>query len=315
MAGIIPMLLGISILSFAVINLAPGKPTTLENSLNPRISPQTLERLEKLYELDKPLHLRYLKWLKRVVVFDFGRSFSDNRPVMEKIAERLPVTLGINLLSLLLILAAAIPLGVKCALKPDGALDKSVTAAMFFIFALPSFWIALLLMNFFGITLRWLPVSGIVSLQYEYLSPGQKALDLFRHLILPVTISSIGGIAGMARYMRSSMLDALSQPYIRAARAKGLPERTVLYKHAFRNAVMPLVTILGLSIPGLVGGSVIFESVFAIPGVGRLFYEAVMMRDYPLIMAEIVIVSLLTMFANLIADLSYAWIDPRLRKD
>jgi len=311
--GIIPLLFGISLLSFAVINLAPGKPVALENSLNPRISAQTLLRLQKLYELDKPLHERYWNWLKRAVVFDFGRSFGDNRPVMDKIAERLPITVTINLLSLLLILAAAIPLGMRCALRPDGALDKSVTAAMFFIFAVPTFWLALLLMNFFGITLRWLPVSGITSLDYEYLSPAGKAADLFRHLLLPVTVSSLGGIAAMARYMRSSMIDALAQPYIRMARAKGLTEGSVLYKHAFRNAVMPLVTILGLSIPGLVGGSVIFESIFSIPGAGRLFYEAVMMRDYPLIMAEVVIVSLLTMSANLLADLSYAWIDPRLR--
>ncbi len=312
-AGIIPLLFGISLLSFAVINLAPGKPGALENSLNPRISARALERLEKLYELDKPVYERYWHWLKRTAVLDFGRSFSDNRPVIEKIAERLPVTITINLLSLFLIFAAAIPLGVRCALRPDGILDKVMTAAMFFLFAIPTFWLALLLMNFFGINLRWLPVSGITSLNYEYLSPAGKAVDIFRHLFLPVTVSSLGGIAAMARYMRSSMIEALAQPYIRMARAKGLTERSVLYKHAFRNAVMPLITIMGLSLPGLVGGSVIFESVFAIPGAGRLFYEAVMMRDYPLIMAEVVIVSLLTMTANLLADLSYAWIDPRLR--
>ena len=304
---------GISLLSFAVINLAPGKPVALENSLNPRVSARALERLEKLYELDKPVYERYWHWLKRTAVLDFGRSFSDNRPVIEKIAERLPVTITINLLSLFLIFAAAIPLGVRCALRPDGMLDKVMTAAMFFLFAIPTFWLALLLMNFFGINLRWLPVSGITSLNYEYLSPAEKVIDLLRHLLLPVTVSSLGGIAAMARYMRSSMIEALAQPYIRMARAKGLTERSVLYKHAFRNAVMPLVTIMGLSLPGLVGGSVIFESVFAIPGAGRLFYEAVMMRDYPLIMAEVVIVSLLTMTANLLADVSYAWIDPRLR--
>lgn len=313
LAGIIPLLFGISLLSFAVINLAPGKPVALENSLNPRVSARALERLEKLYELDKPVYERYWHWLKRTAALDFGRSFSDNRPVIEKIAERLPVTIIINLLSLFLIFAAAIPLGVRCALRPDGMLDKVMTAAMFFLFAIPTFWLALLLMNFFGINLRWLPVSGITSLNYEYLSPVEKVIDLLRHLLLPVTVSSLGGIAAMARYMRSSMIEALAQPYIRMARAKGLTERSVLYKHAFRNAVMPLVTIMGLSLPGLVGGSVIFESVFAIPGAGRLFYEAVMMRDYPLIMAEVVIVSILTMTANLLADVSYAWIDPRLR--
>lgn len=311
--GIIPLLLGITLISFAIIHLAPGKPTALEQSLNPKVSQEVRLRLEKIYGLDKPIHVQYFNWLKKVFLFDFGRSFSDERPVTEKILERIPVTLAINILSLLFILVIAIPLGIMCAVKPGSFFDKSITIFVFVAFAMPTFWLALLLMSFFGITLGWLPISGIKSLDFEYLGLFAKIADLSKHLILPVFVSGIGGLAGIVRYMRSSMIEALRQPYIFTARAKGLPQRQVLYKHALRNAVLPIVTILGLSIPGLLGGSVIFESIFAIPGIGRLFYEAVMMRDYPLIMAEVVLGAVLTMLGNLIADISYAYVDPRIR--
>ena len=311
--GIIPLLLGITILSFAIIHLAPGKPTTLDTSMNPKVSQEVRLRLSKIYGLDKPIHVQYISWLTRLVRFDFGRSFSDNRPVGEKILERMPLTLAINFLSLLFIFALAIPLGIKSAVKKDKAFDKVLTVLAFVSFALPTFWIALLLMQLFGISLGWLPISGIKSLDFEYFSLWRKLLDLLRHLALPVFVLSITGMAGMLRYMRSSMIEALQQPYIYTARAKGLSERKVLYKHALRNAILPVITILGLSIPGLLGGSVIFESIFALPGIGRLFYEAVMMRDYPVIMAEVVLVGVLTMLGNLVADIAYAWADPRIR--
>jgi peptide/nickel transport system permease protein len=311
--GIIPLLLGITSISFAIIHLAPGKPTTIEQSLNPKISHETRQRLEKLYGLDKPLHVQYLHWLARMIKFDFGNSFGDNRPVLEKIKERIPITLAINILSMLCILGAAIPIGIKSALNPNMAFDKIMTVFVFIGFSMPTFWLALLLMNFFGVKLGWLPVSGIKSLDFEYLTFWQKFLDLSRHLALPVFVSSITGLAGISRYMRSSMIEAMHQPYIYTARAKGLTEHRIAYTHGFRNAVLPVVTILGLAIPGLLGGSVIFESIFSIPGIGRLFYEAVMMRDYPLIMAEVVLGAVLTMCGNLIADISYAYVDPRIR--
>lgn len=311
--GIIPMLLGITILSFAVIHLAPGKPTAIEQSMNPKISPQIRLKLEKLYGLDKPLGVQYIQWVKKMGSLDFGRSFLDDRPVIEKIIERLPVTLAINIISLVIILLAGIPLGVACAIREDKPFDKAMTVLSFFCFAVPTFWLALLLMNFLGVSLRVIPVSGIKSLDFEYFSFGMKMLDIGRHLALPIFVSSIGGIAGILRYMRSSMIETLRQPYICTARAKGLPPRLILYKHALRNAILPIVTILGLSIPGLLGGSVIFESIFALPGIGQLFYEAVMTRDYPLIMAEVVLGAVLTMFGNLIADIGYAWVDPRIR--
>ncbi len=311
--GIIPLLLGITILSFAIIHLAPGKPVNLDTSMNPKVSQEVRVRLARIYGLDQPLYLQYINWLSRLARFDFGRSFGDNRPVTEKILERMPLTLGINLLSLLFILCLAIPLAVKSAVGQDKAFDKVMTVLAFVSFALPTFWLALLLMQFFGISLGWLPISGIKSLDFEYFNIWGKAIDLAKHLALPIFVLSITGMAGMLRYMRSSMIEALAQPYIYTARAKGLSQNQVIYKHALRNAILPVVTILGLSIPGLLGGSVIFESIFALPGIGRLFYEAVMMRDYPVIMAEVVLVGVLTMLGNLVADISYAWLDPRIR--
>lgn len=311
--GIIPLLLGITLISFCIIHLAPGKPVVLDQAMNPKVTLEARQRLEKLYGLDKPLPAQYFDWLKRLAKFDFGTSFSDNRPVLEKIAERIPLTLSINLISLFLIFLFAIPIGIKSALAPGKTFDKIMTIFVFIGFSLPTFWLALLLMDLVGVKLGWLPISGIKSLNFEYFSPAQKLLDLTKHLILPVFVSSITGLAGISRYMRSNMMEALKQPYIYTARAKGLPEHTVIYKHALRNAMLPIVTILGLSIPGLLGGSVIFESIFALPGIGRLFYEGVMMRDYPLIMAEVVLGAILTMIGNLIADISYAYVDPRIR--
>ena len=307
------LLFGITLISFVVIRMAPGRPVILQYSLNPKISLEEIHRLEKLEGLDKPLPVQYFNWVKNMARFNFGRSMADGRPVMEKILERLPITLLINILSLLFILFLAIPIGVKSALKPGGLFDNISTLLVFLLFAAPTFWLALLLMQLFSIRLGWLPISGITSLDFEYFNFWHKIWDLARHLFLPVVVSAIGGLAGISRYMRSSMLEALNQPYIYTARAKGLSETQVIYKHALRNAILPIVTILGLSIPGLLGGSVIFESIFALPGVGRLFYEAAMMRDLNLIMAEVVLIAILTMLGNLIADIAYAYVDPRIR--
>ena len=311
--GIIPLIIGITLISFFLIHLAPGKPTLIQNSLDPKVSLDARMRLEKLYGLDKPLIEQYISWMGKFLRFDFGRSFTDDRPVLEKILERIPITLTINISSLLIILFIGIPLGIHSAVRENRLFDKSMTFFSFLFFSVPSFWLALLLMNWIGISLGWLPISGIKSLDYDYFTPLQKFFDLARHLALPVAVASVASIAGISRYMRSNMIEALRQPFIYTAKAKGLPPRLILYKHALRNAILPIVTILGLSLPGLLGGSVIFESVFAIPGIGRLFYEAVMTRDYPLIMAEVVLGALLTMAGNLIADISYVYLDPRIR--
>jgi peptide/nickel transport system permease protein len=191
--------------------------------------------------------------------------------------------------------------------------DKAATVIVFILYAVPGFWLALILLSFFGVTLDWLPVSGIKSIDFEYFTNLQKFIDVSKHLILPVLVASIGGLAGISRYMRQSMLNALSQDYIRTARAKGLSEKAVIFNHAFKNAILPIITILGLSIPGLISGSVIFESVFNIPGMGRLMVDAVFARDYNVIMCELVLSALLTLVGNLIADVAYAYVDPRIR--
>ena len=310
----IPLLLGITIICFTVMRLAPGSPTDLQTQMNPKSSAEMRERLRTLYELDKPLHVQYLSWLKRISRGDLGTSFSsDHRPVAEKILERLPVTIVINLLSLLIIIAVAVPLGVLSAVRQGSFFDKATTVLVFIGFAVPTFWLALLLMIFFGIHLGWLPISGLRSLNYEYLSPWGQLTDLAAHLVLPVFISAFGGLAGLSRYMRANMLEVIRQDYILTARAKGLSERQVIYKHALRNALLPAITILGLSIPGLIGGSVIFETIFAIPGMGQLFYMSVMARDYPTVMGILLIGAVLTLAGNLMADVSYAAADPRIR--
>jgi len=311
--SIIPMLIGISIISFAVIHLAPGSPVDLSTSLNAKVSLEAKEKLITQYGLDRPVFIQYLSWLKRLATLDFGDSYRDGRKVIVKIAERIPITLLINILSILLILCIAIPIGVSSASRSGSLYDRSMTVFVFIGFALPGFWLGLLLMSLFGITLGWLPIQGIVSLDFDSLSFIGKIADVARHLILPVFVSAVGGLAGMSRYMRSNMLEVLHKDYVRTARAKGLPESMVIYKHALKNALLPVITILGLSVPGLIGGSVIFESIFGIPGMGRLFYESVMGRDYPVIMAILVIGATLTLIGNILADISYSLADPRIR--
>ncbi|OPX21026.1 MAG: diguanylate cyclase [Desulfobacca sp. 4484_104] len=310
----IPLLLGITLVSFVVIHLAPGSPTEVQTMLQPKASLEAQQRLRELYGLDRPLHVQYWDWLQRLARLDLGRSFSpDARPVWDKIKERIGVTISINLLSMLLILVIAIPIGVIAATYPHSWFDQATTLFVFLGFAMPGFWLALLLMMLFGVYLDWLPLAGLTSHFYERFTTWQKIQDLAYHLTLPVLVSAFGGLAGMSRYMRGNMLEVIRQDYITTARAKGLPERTVIFKHALKNALMPVITILGLSVPGLIGGSVIFESIFAIPGMGQLFYQAVMARDYPLVMGELVIGALLTLLGNLLADVSYALADPRLR--
>ena len=244
---------------------------------------------------------------------DFGKSFVDGRPVIKKIMERMPVTILINFLAIVVILSLAIPIGIKSAVKRGSFFDRSTTLFVFTGFAIPSFWLALILMSFFGVRLGWFPVSGITSLNFENFSIFRKILDVAHHLVLPVLVASIGGLAGFSRYMRQSMINVMDEDYIRTARAKGLPEKSVIYKHGLRNALLPIITILGLSIPGLISGSVIFESIFNIPGMGRLMVESVFARDYNTIMAGLVIAAFLTLIGNLLADISYFHIDPRIR--
>jgi len=310
----VPMLIGISLISFAVIHLTPGEPGALEEAMNPKVTKEVRERIRAYYGLDKPVYVQYLLWLKRIAKLDFGESFaSDRRPVINKIAERLPVTVAIEFFSMAIIFLVGIPIGIYSARYKDTALDKGLTAFVFGAFAMPHFWLALLLILFFGVYLEVLPISGLKSFDFEDLSLFEKGIDLSKHLILIVFTSAIGGLAGVSRYMKNSLLDVLRQEYITTAYAKGLPENVVLRRHALRNALLPVITVLGLSVPGLIGGSIILESIFSIPGMGQLFFMSVMARDYPTIMGILVIGAFLTLLGNLLADIMYAIADPRIR--
>jgi len=321
------MLIGISLISFFIMHLAPGDITSNEASFNPRASEESRQKLREIYNLDKPVIVQYGLWLQRISKLDFGNSFSSHqRPVLwqEKdkngnitkglIQEALPITLMINLLGILIIFSISIVLGTLASVRQNTWVDRSITLFVFIGFAIPGFWLALLLMYWMGVVNQWLPISGLHSPGYLNLSATAQFLDLLKHLALPVFISSLSGLAGISLYVRNGMLEVLNQDFITTARAKGINEKRVVFVHALKNAILPLITIVGLSIPGLIGGSVIAESIFAIPGMGKLFYDAVLMRDFPVIMGILTIGSFLTLIGNLLADLGYAWADPRVRK-
>ena len=323
----IPLLFGISLISFFIMHLAPGDITTSEASFNPKASEESRQKLRELYSLDKPVIVQYGLWVKRMATLDFGTSFaSHQRPVfwqtkdkdgnvtLGMIQEALPITLLINILSLVLIIVVALPLGVISALKQNQLADRGITLFVFIGFAIPGFWLALMLMYWTGVQHAWLPISGLESMEHENMSWLARTIDTLKHLALPVFISGLTGLAGISLFVRNGMLEVLHQDYITTARSKGLKENRVIYGHALRNALLPLITIFGLSIPGLIGGSVIAESIFAIPGMGKLFYDAVLMRDFPVIMGILTIGAVLTLIGNLLADVAYAWADPRVRR-
>ena len=310
---LIPTLFGISLISFFLMQLSPGGPVDQIADLNPHVTPQVKERIKKEMGLDQPIAVQYGRWLRRIVLFDFGMSLKDNRPVIKKIIERLPATLLLNILSIGLMLLLAIPIGFFAAIRPHSLFDRLTTVFVFLGFSVPTYAVALLAMIVFGLKLGCLPISGISSLSWAPLPWWSKAWDVAKHLILPTLVLGLTSLAGLSRYMRSSMLEIIHQDYIRAAEAKGLTFWRIYGVHALRNALIPLVTLFGLMLPDLIGGGVIIETIFAYPGMGRLGYEAIMTRDYNLIMAITVISAGLTVAGNFLADLLYAYIDPRIR--
>lgn len=314
-------------MTFFIIQLAPGNPVSLkiqqlggEGIRSETISRDVIEQTQKLYGLDKPFHVQYALWLKRVVTFDFGESYKDHRPVMIKIKEALPVTLLLNILSIFLIYLISIPLGIYSALVQDRQnfwgmkLDQVLTFLLFILYSLPSFWVAMMLIIYLagGEYLNLFPVVGIVSPGFETLTFFQKIGNVTWHLILPLVVLTYGGFAFVSRFSRAQVLEVIRQDYIRTARAKGLSERTVIYKHALRNALIPMLTLMSTLLPALIGGSVIIEQIFSIPGMGKLSFEAVLSRDYPTIMAIAAIEALLTLMSILISDLLYVAVDPRI---
>ncbi|MBU4377279.1 MAG: ABC transporter permease [Candidatus Omnitrophica bacterium] len=310
---IIPMLLGISLITLLLMHFSPADPASIRYGLNPEVSGSARAQFRELYNLDKPVLVQFGLWLKRVVKLDFGNSFIDDVPVIKKIGERLPATLLLGIISILVIYIIAIPLGVSSAVRANSFYDKIVTVAVFIGYATPAFWFALLLIMLFGIHLGWFPISGMRPWYVEYYSFFGALKDLLWRLVLPVAATSLVSLAGISRYMRSSMLEALGQDYVRTARAKGLKESRVVYKHALRNALLPIVTIASMILPALIGGSFIIETIFAWPGMGRMGYEAIMNYDYPVVMGVGVIATFLTLLGLILADIMYAWVDPRIR--
>ncbi len=310
----IPMLFGITFITYGVIALAPGGPAAgLMADLNPKISPEYKEMLIKEYNFDKPFYVQYLRWVGNMLKFDFGTSIKDKQPIIDKILQRLPRTLLLTGLSLLLSFLLAVPLGIFSALKQNTAWDRLITIFVFVGFSLPTYWVALLLMIFFGIQLGWFPVTGFRSILADEMTTWQQTLDIAKHLALPLIVTGLTGLAGLTRYMRNSMLEVIRQDYIRTARAKGLDERRVILVHALRNSLLPVITILGFSLPELISAGVIFETIFSYPGLGRLAYEAAITRDIFLIMGTVTFSAFLTLLGNLIADVAYAYADPRIR--
>ena len=308
---LIPLLIGITLLSFFVMHLAPGDPTSL--FVDPHIKPEDLERIKANWGLDQPVVLQYFYWLKNVLVGDFGRSYLTGRPVLHEIGERIPATLLLMGTSMFLALVIAIPVGVISAVKKNSRFDKIFTFISFLGISIPSFWLALVLILVFSLTLGWFPAVGMTNPLLKDAPFLSRAGDVMWHLVLPVSALTFLSIAGLTRYQRAAVLEVLREDYIRTARAKGLPERVVLFKHALRNALLPLITILGLSLPELLSGAFIIETVFGWPGLGRLGVISVFQRNYPLIMGIVVLSSVLIVIGNLFADMGYALADPRIR--
>lgn len=315
----IPTLIGISLVTFFVVQLAPGDPVSLrgqglEGSQNVQ-NAQELAARRARYGLDRPIWERYVRWLGHMAMLDFGKSYVDQRPVLQKVAERLPVSLQLSVLSVLLAYLIAVPLGVFSAAKHGSAADRTLTLGVFILYSLPSFWVALLLILFFGggDFLDWFPVYGLQSAQAAGWPWWQWLADRAWHLVLPVACLTYASFAGLSRYTKNAMLEALRQDYIRTAKAKGLGGFWVIVRHGLRNALIPIVTLLAFQLPALLGGSVIIESIFALPGMGQLAFEAILARDYPVILGIFTMTSFLTLLGFLIADVLYTVADPRIR--
>ncbi len=312
-AQMIPLLIAISIVSFLIIKAAPGDPTMVYVDPNkPPPSAEDLARIRADLGLDQPLPVQYARWVVNVLRGDLGFSLSARRPVAAEIGDRLPNTILLGLTALAAALLIAIPVGVLSAVRRYSALDYFITTLAFIGISMPGFFVALLLMQVFAVQWRWLPTTGMRDVRQDY-EGFQAALDVGRHMILPATALATASLARWVRYQRSSVLDVLSQDYIRTARAKGARESRVLRVHALRNALIPMVTLVGLSIPQIVSGAFIIEFVFGWPGMGLLGVNAALKRDFPVIMGVTMLSAVFIVLGNFLADVAYHWVDPRIR--
>jgi len=307
----IPVLLGISLITFFLLH-ASGDPMAVYAS-NPSISAEDLERLEKTYGFDKPVYVQYLYWLRNIVTGNWGQSFLTHQDVLAMIVERLPNTLILMVTTFVVTLLISVALGLYAATHRYSMGDYIVTTISFFGYSMPSFWFGLMLIIIFAVKFKelglpYLPAAGMYPIRGE-----PSFLELVKHMILPVTVLSLNSVARYSRYLRSSMLEVLNQDYVRTAHAKGLASRVVVWRHALKNAMIPLITLIMLDIPFLFGGALIIEQVFAWPGMGRMYWEHAVWVDYPVLMGILVLTSIMVVLCNLLADISYIIVDPRIR--
>jgi len=316
---IIPTFAGIITITFFLIKLRPDALT--QSGLGPDGMKETSglneyqKKMQAYYGLDQKLHIQYFRLWKNILTLDFSESRVDHRPVLTKIREALPYTLFFNLVTIFIVYLISIPLGIWMALNDLSLKEKIVTGGLYVLYAMPAFWVALLLLKYFasGEYLNLLPLGGVVSPYFDSLSFFGKLSDLAAHLLLPIVVSVYGSFAFLGRYMRTSFLEAYKADYVRTARALGLRSATVIYVYALKNSLIPLVTLLGGLLPGLIGGSVILERIFSIPGMGKLAYESFYANDDTVIIAVVTFASLLTMVGILLSDIAYSWVDPRIR--
>jgi len=301
------LLLVVSLVVFALVTQAPGGPSIL---LDRNMGAEEIARMRAILGLDQPLHVQYVRWLGQVLRGNLGISYQVGLPVLEIIGQMLPNTLVLSVAALVLSLIIAIPAGIVSAARPYTPVDHTVTFLCFFGISVPTFWLGLMLIVLFSIVLGWLPPGGMRTI-----GGPASPLDVARHLILPAVVLGTANMALFARYTRSSTMAVLRADYVRTARSKGLAERAVLYRHAFRNALITIVTVVGLQLPRLVGGAAITETVFAWPGMGSLAVRAAFERDYPMIMGITLVISTVVVLSSLLVDLVYVYLDPRIRYD
>ena len=316
---VIPTLLGISIISFLIIQLAPGDPAELSlgdatQGVNQAVAQQMIDETRAIYGLDQPLYIQYWRWLTRIVTFDFGYSLRDHRPIIEKLRERIPVSIQLSGISLILAYLISIPIGIYSSTHQYSRGERFTTVVLFTLYSLPNFWVATMAIVYLGGGDFWdvFPVFGLQSVGAESWGLWTRIQDRIWHLILPVTCMTYYTLATLSRYMRSSMLEVIRQDFIRTARAKGVSEFLVVYRHALRNSLIPIVTLMADLLPAMIGGSIVIETIFSIPGMGQLSFDAVLNRDYPLIMSIFTLSAMLTLLGILLSDFLYTMVDPRI---
>ncbi|MGQ9844635.1 MAG: ABC transporter permease [Caldisericia bacterium] len=308
----IPLAIGVALVTFIVLNMV-GDPFA-QYLLNPRIRPEDIARMKHAWGFDLPIHLRFFKWFWSMITGNWGVSiFSGGRPVGELVKNAVGWTLKFSIASFIFAFIIAVPIGIYSAIRQYSILDYIFTGFAFFGMSMPTFWFAFILLMIFGVRLGWLPIGGVMTPGMESAPFLIRFLDQAKYFLLPVVVLSLFSMGSWMRYARSSMLEVIRQDYVRTARAKGLSERVVIYKHALRNALIPIVTLLGLALPGLISGAMITETVFGIPGMGRLTLNAMLNNDYPLAMVALLLQSYLLILGNLVADILYAVVDPRIK--